>query len=153
MISVTEERYFPYTPADIFNLVSDVALYPEFVPGVLDAQVRPISPTSFYADLKMGYQFFRETYSCIVHLIPHERIEIEYIEGPFEKLNNIWTFTPKGQGVDVKFFMEFSFRSSLLQNIITSMFQRVVESMIGAFEERAHATLRAVGAISAQKSI
>jgi coenzyme Q-binding protein COQ10 len=80
---------------------------------------------------------FRERFTSRVSLCPPRRIDVAYAEGPFRYLNNHWTFTPVAGGSKVGFFVDFEFKSRLLQRLIEVLFSEAVRRMVGAFEKRA----------------
>ena len=45
-----ESRVIKHTPKNLFNLVSDVSKYPEFLPWCLGARVKNINQNNFDAD-------------------------------------------------------------------------------------------------------
>ena len=66
------------------------------------------------------------------------RIDVEYgKEGPFRHLENHWTFLPSEKGCIVEFYLDFEFRSKMLQRVIGVLFHEAVRRMVGAFEARA----------------
>ncbi len=133
-----EKRTLPYPPETMYAIVADVKRYPEFLPWVLEADIIKSTEQGFLADLTVGYKLFQDTYRSEVILTPHERIEIRYIKGPFNHLHNHWIFTSApSNAVDIDFFIDFEFRSSLFQSMIQSVFTEAVKKMITAFEERA----------------
>jgi len=134
----SETRALPYTPAQMFDLVADVARYGEFLPWVSGVRVRSNSETEMVADLAVGFKALRETFTSRVRKRrPHE-IHVDYLEGPLKHLRNDWTFRPDGQGGTlVDFTVDFAFRSRLFEAVAGQMFDRALRKMIGAFEERA----------------
>ena len=67
-----------------------------------------------------------------------QQIDIEYIKGPFRYLNNRWSFEDNGDGsCTIDFFIDFEFKSKILQKLISSVFEMAVRRMVRAFEERA----------------
>ena len=44
------------------------------------------------------------------------------VKGPFEHLINRWRFTPEGSGTRIDFFLDFKFRSRLLEKLIGPLF-------------------------------
>ena len=134
----TEKRTLPYPPETLYAIVADVKRYPEFLPWVLEADIIKQTDQGFLTDLTVGYKLFQDSYRSEVILTPHERIDIRYIKGPFKHLHNHWTFAPSSSnGVDIDFFIDFEFQSSLFQSLIQSVFTDAVKKMITAFEERA----------------
>jgi coenzyme Q-binding protein COQ10 len=62
---------------------------------------------------------------------------VRYESGPFRYLNNHWVFRPHDQGCEVDFFIDFEFRSRILQAAIGVVFNEAVRRMVGAFIKRA----------------
>jgi coenzyme Q-binding protein COQ10 len=140
----SERRILPFTPEQIFELVGDVARYPEFLPWCTGARIREkqVTPTGevLVADLMIGFKMVREKFTSRVTLDrPKMRIDVEYINGPFKHLNNHWTFSPTANGqCQIDFHLEFEFSSIVLQKLIGVLFHEAVRRMVAAFEARAH---------------
>ncbi|HEX4615741.1 MAG TPA: type II toxin-antitoxin system RatA family toxin [Stellaceae bacterium] len=132
-----EERVLPYTPEQLFDLVADIERYPEFLPWCVGARIKERRPDLVVADLIIGFRMFRERFTSRVSLRPPTQIDVTYAEGPFRYLNNHWTFTPVAGGSRVGFFVDFEFKSRLLQRLIEVLFSEAVRRMVGAFEKRA----------------
>ena len=134
----TETRKLPYTADQMFNLVGDVARYPEFLPWCLGARVKEQREDMLLADLMIGFKMVREKFTSKVWLNRDERrIDVEYINGPFRQLKNHWTFVDEPGGCRVEFFLEFEFSSVMLQKLIGVLFHEAVRRMVAAFETRA----------------
>jgi coenzyme Q-binding protein COQ10 len=134
-----ETRILPYTPEQLFALVADIERYPEFLPWCTGARVRERRPDLVVADLVIGFRMFRERFTSRVTLAPPRRIDVAYAEGPFRYLNNHWTFTAAPGGCRVDFFVDFEFKSRVLQRVIEVLFSEAVRRMVAAFEKRAEA--------------
>ncbi|NQV54945.1 MAG: type II toxin-antitoxin system RatA family toxin [Rhodospirillales bacterium] len=133
-----EKKRLPYTPEQMFDLVSDIEKYPEFLPWCVGTRIREAEGHKLTADMVIGYKMFRERFTCIVELDrAGERIDVAYSEGPFKYLNNHWLFLKDGDGVIVDFYVDFEFRSRLLQKLIGAVFNEAVRIMVHAFEKRA----------------
>lgn len=134
-----EKKILRYTPEQIFQMVADVHRYPEFLPWCVGARVLSRDETRLIADLTIGFKLFRETFRSEVTLERPHRIEVKYLDGPFRYLNNTWNLTPVPGGTEVNFFVDFEFRSKLLQTVIGTVFNEAVRMMVRAFERRAMA--------------
>src|SRR5215472_6829143 len=132
-----EERVLSYTPEQLYSLVADVERYPEFLPWCVGARIKEREGNLIVADLIIGFRMFRERFTSRVTLDPPKRIDVAYTEGPFRYLTNHWTFAPVPDGCRVDFFVDFEFRSRLLQRLIEVLFNEAVRRMVGAFEKRA----------------
>lgn len=134
-----ERRTLPHTQAQLFELVADVARYPEFLPWCVGARVREQSDDVVTADLVIGYKLFRERFTSTVTLSRPDRIDVAYFNGPFRYLNNHWIFEPEGEDTcTIDFYVDFEFRSRLMQKLIGVVFNQAVRRMIRAFEARAN---------------
>ena len=136
-----QRKKLPYTPEQMFDLVADIEKYPQFLPWCLACRVKKREDNVVWGDLMVGFKVFRETFTSKVTLERPRRVDVEYIDGPFRYLNNHWIFEPAdgGASTDVDFFIDFEFRSRLLQTVATGVFNEAVKRMVAAFEARAHA--------------
>ena len=132
-----EQRVLPYSPEQLFALVADVERYPEFLPWCVGARVRERSPELIVADLIIGFRMLRERFTSRVTLDPPNRIDVAYTEGPFRYLTNHWIFERVPGGCRLDFFVDFEFKSRLLQHLIEVLFSEAVRRMVAAFEGRA----------------
>ncbi len=66
-----ERQIVPYTPDQLFDVVADVAKYPQFLPWCVGARIRSRTANMLTADLTIGFGPFRETFTS--HAIALER--------------------------------------------------------------------------------
>lgn len=131
-----ERRQLPYTPAQMYDLIADVAKYPEFLPWCQGARLYKQEEGSFHADLIIGFKMFRERFTSHV-LLGENEIEINYIKGPLKYLKNHWRFSATDEGCDVDFMVDFEFRSKIFEKLVGHLFTEAVHRMVLAFEKRA----------------
>ena len=135
-----EHRRLPYSPAQLFTLVADVARYSEFLPWVSAVRVRSDSEAEMVADLVVGFKGLRETFTSRVHKQRPHHIRVDYLDGPLKHLHNEWRFEPDGEGgTRLEFAVDFAFRSTIFEAIAGQMFDRAFRKMTDAFETRANA--------------
>ena len=132
-----EKRILRHRPDEIFQIVADVHRYPEFLPWCAAARVLSRDETRLVADLTIGFKMFRETFRSDVALVRPELVQVRYLDGPFRYLNNTWKLREVPQGTEVDFFVDFEFRSRLLQAVIGTVFNEATRVMVRAFERRA----------------
>jgi coenzyme Q-binding protein COQ10 len=140
-----ERRVMPHSAEQMYGLIADVGSYPEFLPWCAAARVRQTRPLPdgtgevMDADLVISFKLFRERFGSRVTLRPEARIiDVEYLDGPFKYLNNHWEFIPKdAESCEVDFFVDFEFRSALLQRVIGVVFGEAMHRIVRAFERRA----------------
>jgi coenzyme Q-binding protein COQ10 len=148
--SFRSERRVRHKAGQMFDLVADCERYPEFVPLCTGLRVRNRRPDghgreTLIADMSVGYKMMREKFTSRVVLDkPRLRVVVEYIDGPFSHMENIWTFRdePDGARSLVTFFIDYEFRSRTLGALMGSMFDAAFRKFARAFEERADAIYR-----------
>ena len=144
MPQFSTKRHVQHSASDMFDLIADVEHYPEFVPLCRSLRVRKRLADAdgreiIVADMTVAYKLVYETFTSRVTLdrAEHE-ILVEYLEGPFRKMNNRWRFHPTGQGAcDVEFFISYEFRSRTLGLLMGAMFDAAFGRFSAAFERRA----------------
>ena len=138
----SETRTLPYTAQQMYDLVADVARYPEFLPWTAAARIRSRTPEGDHevmlADLVVSFKVFREKFGSRVTLWPdRKRIDTEYIEGPFRHLHSRWEFRDVEGGSEVHFEVDFEFRNIILQKAAGLFFFEAMQRIVRAFESRA----------------
>jgi coenzyme Q-binding protein COQ10 len=137
-----EKKMLPYSDEQLFDMVADVRRYPEFLPWCVGARVVSRTEHELIADLTIGFKMFRETFRSQVTLERPHHVHVRYLTGPFRYLNNHWRFRPVTGGTEVDFFVDFEFKSRLLQAVIGTVFNEAVRLMVRAFERRAYVLYR-----------
>ncbi|MDX1975714.1 MAG: type II toxin-antitoxin system RatA family toxin [Rickettsiales bacterium] len=146
MPSHTEQQLSPYSPEQIFDLVMDIERYPQFLPWCRAARITEQGEGYLLAELIISFKHFSESYVSRVSFTrptaPAQtgHVLVEMVRGPFEHLTNRWEFTPTADGgTQIAFFIDFRFRSRLLEKLIGGLFSKATDKMALAFKERADA--------------
>ena len=153
MHSHTVVHHLPYRPDDLFELVGDVARYPEFVPWITTMRVRNVRQDAagvWTADAEagVGFSFLKERFGTRVRRDPAAReIRVDLLHGPFRKLANRWTFEPEPAGTKITFEIDFEFKSRILDALLAANFNRAVDKLIACFEARAAERYERVGPV------
>ena len=138
----TEKRIMPYTAKQMYDLVADVETYPDFLPWCAETRIRKVTKDShktiIEADLIIAFKVFRERFGSRVTLKAEKfSIDVEYLDGPFKYLNNHWIFRDVDGGCEADFFVDFEFKSRVLQALIGVVFNEAMQRIVKAFEMRA----------------
>ncbi len=145
MPSFHTSRRAAHPASDMFALVADVEKYPQFVP--LCSGLRVLrrehhgGHETLTARMTVAYKLFRESFTCRVVLKPEEHaIVVDYLDGPFRRLHNRWTFTPLGEAASqVGFHLDYEFKSHAFQLMMGAVFDHAFRRFADAFEARANA--------------
>ncbi|MFG1349243.1 type II toxin-antitoxin system RatA family toxin [Xanthobacter autotrophicus] len=152
MPSFTNARRVRHGARDMFDLVADVERYPEFVPLCQSLRIKRRMKSDegveiLVADMTVAYKLIRETFTSRVTLDrPRLTIHVEYLDGPFSRLDNRWEFVGRGEDAsEVKFFISYEFRSRTLAMLMGAMFEAAFRRFADAFEARADQVYGTVG--------
>ncbi|HET7850407.1 MAG TPA: type II toxin-antitoxin system RatA family toxin [Pseudolabrys sp.] len=144
MPQFSTRRHVHHRAAQMFELVADVEKYPQFVPlcSALKVKSRVTNDNgteTIVADMTVAYKLIRETFTSRVTLDrPGMKIQVEYLSGPFSRMQNRWVFRDAGNGgCDVEFFIDYEFRSRMLAMLMGAMFDAAFRRFSAAFEKRA----------------
>ena len=144
MPQFNSRRRVRHSAAEMFDLVADVEQYPQFVPMCSALKVRQRTSggegiETIVADMTVSFKLVRETFRSRVTLErPKLQILVEYLQGPFSRMQNRWSFKPAGEAAcDVEFFIDYEFRSRMLGMLMGSMFDVAFRRFASAFEQRA----------------
>ena len=144
MPQFSTKKTVAHSAADMFDLVADVEHYPQFVPLCRSLAVRRRTKDAegrdvIVADMTVAYKLVREAFTSRVTL-DRAKLEIlvEYLEGPFERMNNRWSFRPTGEhACEIEFFIAYEFRSRTLGLLMGGVFDAAFRRFATAFERRA----------------
>jgi coenzyme Q-binding protein COQ10 len=144
MPQFTTTRRVRHSADDMFDLVADVEHYPQFVPLCRSLDVRKRSTDGqgkdvIVADMTVAFKLIHETFTSRITLDRQKReILVEYLEGPFQRMNNRWSFRPESERTcEVEFFIAYEFRNRMLGFVMGSMFDAAFRRFAVAFERRA----------------
>jgi coenzyme Q-binding protein COQ10 len=144
MPQFSTKRRVRHAAQNMFDLVADVEKYPEFVPLCEAMRVRSNTDKGegvsvLVAEMTVAYKLIRQTFTSRVTLDrPKLAILVEYLNGPFSRMQNRWAFVPTGeQSCQVEFFIDYEFRSRAFAMLMGAMFDTAFRRFAAAFEKRA----------------
>lgn len=128
-----------YSPQEIYDLVTDVAAYPEFLPWCGGASVEPLDGDTVRATVVIDFKGIRQSFTTRNTHQPPELVQMELIEGPFTNLQGRWRFTSlaDGKACKVEFELDYRFSNFLVEKVIGPVFNHIASSFIDAFVQRA----------------
>ncbi len=128
----------PFTAQQMFDLVADVARYPQFLPWCRSAQVDFADAQHQQATLEIAKGPLKKSFTTRNRLAAPERIEIALVSGPFRSLDGAWTFEDlDGNGARVRLEMNFEMAGALLGRTLSPVFAEIANTLVEAFCQRA----------------
>ncbi len=140
MHTVQRSVLVPYSNAQMFDLVADVAKYPEFMPWCGGTQVHSHDEHGMQASVTIVFAGVRQTFTTRnEHQYP-DLITIELVDGPFSHLRGKWEFKALApDACKVIYTMEYAFSNRALEMVVGPVFNRIASSFIDSFTQRAQA--------------
>ena len=140
----SSKRRVHHSASQMFDLVADMERYPEFVPLCQSMRVRRRTPSAegietAIAEMTVAYKVIHETFTTRVTLDRQNlQILVEYLNGPFSRMENRWDFHPAGErACRIEFFISYEFKSRVLAMLMGAMFDAAFRRFAEAFERRA----------------
>ena len=129
-----------YSAEEMFDLVTDVARYPEFLPWCDRASVEP-DETGMRAEIGIALAGLHQTFKTHNEHVPGREVNMALVDGPFSHLEGHWKFIPLGQpgqrACKVTLELQYDFKNAALATLVGPVFDRIAGSMVDAFVKRA----------------
>ncbi len=131
-----------HTADNLFELVSGIETYPDFIKWILSMAVKPISSSGTAVErigtAQVGFRGFSETFATkVVSDAEARTVEVSLVRGPLRHLNNSWKFIPRGDATDVEFFVDFEFKNLILRALASANFELAMNRIMAAFVSEA----------------
>jgi len=124
----------PYSSKIMYQIVNDVAAYPEFLPWCGGSRVMSETDDSMEAAVLMKKGPLNHWFSTRNRLNPHSEIKMELIDGPFKKLRGAWRFESlDSESSKISLDLEFEFSSGLTSKLLTPIFSQIANTMVDSF--------------------
>jgi len=135
---VERSAIVPYSAQQMYDLVNDVAAYPQFLPWCRAARIDAVSPTEAMATIAIARGMLRTEFTTRNLLVPGADIAMHLLRGPFKNLTGHWQFSPIGaRGSRVGFRVEFEFKNALTAVAFNPIFEMLCGTIVEAFTARA----------------
>ena len=144
MPSQRENRVIKHNKNQMFDLVSDIDNYSEFLPWCNSSKIisrqKHDDKEIVIADLEIGYDQFVYTYRSEVKLFKDKNaIRVKNIDGPFKYLENSWKFIEIDKSsCEIQFEIDFELNVSILDLLMKKFFDLAFQRMVQAFIDRAN---------------
>jgi len=132
----------PHHAENMFDLVSDIARYPDFIRWIRSMRVSAERDEGHVhhclGEASVGFKGFSERFATTVEADSSERtVRADLVRGPFRHLRNTWSFVPTEQGTRIDFHIDYEFSNFVLRMLARNNFQLAVDKIMGAFIEEA----------------
>jgi len=138
MAQVNRSALVMFSAAQMYDLVNDVAAYPEFLPGCVGSCVIELKDNVMTASVDVSKAGVKKTFTTTNTLMHNQRIDMMLLDGPFKKLQGGWQFVALDeQACKIVLALDFEFSNKLVEMAFGKVFKEMVNNMVKAFTERA----------------
>ncbi|KOO03973.1 SRPBCC family protein [Vibrio nereis] len=138
MKQVSRSALVSFSAEQMYNLVNDVASYPDFLPGCSGSRILESSTGAMVASVDVSKAGISKTFTTSNELSPGESIVMSLVDGPFKMLKGGWFFTALDeQACKVELKLEFEFSSKMIEMAFGKVFNELTSNMVNAFTQRA----------------
>jgi len=135
---VNRSALLPYTPLEMFELVSDITSYPDFLPWCSSAQILSRQDDELSARVGFSVSGVSQSFTTRNRLQTGEEIGMQLVDGPFSELQGRWRFEPLGDsGCKISLFLEYNFSSKMVALAVGPVFNKIANTLVDAFQKRA----------------
>ena len=139
MAHIKRNALVHYSPAEMYQLVNNVADYADFLPWCRSSSVISESDTEMIASVEIAKGVLNKTFTTRNRLEKDKRIELELVDGPFKKLSGYWQFDAlkTENACKVNLELEFEFDSAMMSIAAKPIFTQIANSLVDSFCKRA----------------
>ncbi|MEX3606724.1 MAG: type II toxin-antitoxin system RatA family toxin [Burkholderia sp.] len=127
-----------HSAEQMFDLVTDVADYPNFLPWCGGIEIRCQDETGMEARIDINFNGIRQHFATRNNQERPYRIDIEFTDGPFKKFIGHWRFMPlRAHACKIEFALHYEFTSMILEKIVGPVFSHIANTLVDSFVKRA----------------
>jgi ribosome-associated toxin RatA of RatAB toxin-antitoxin module len=138
MAIVEKSALVPFSAQQMFELVSQVAQYPDFLPWCSSADIKSESVDGVVATLGIAFKGIRQSFTTENQHRSGAAIDMNLVDGPFRQLCGRWDFLIlRENACKVSLRLEYEFSSRLLEQVLGPVFGTISNSLVDSFISRA----------------
>lgn len=138
MANISRSALVMYSCEQMYKLVDDIDLYPQFIPNCADAKRIQTSYNTVEGSLLISSVGISKWFTTKNQLTANKEISMQLINGPFKHLTGVWKFIELDQfACKVELELDFEFSSKMIELAFGGIFNNVVANMVSAFTQRA----------------
>ena len=137
MHEVRRSAITPYSPEAMFDLVTDIDAYSDFVPWCSQSEILS-SDDGVVAKLSIAQGPLQASFTTRNVNTRPSHVAMTLVEGPFSDLEGVWTVSPLGEeGSKLELVVRFAFDNPLKDKLLGAVFEQTCNRLVDAFVTRA----------------
>jgi ribosome-associated toxin RatA of RatAB toxin-antitoxin module len=138
MPTISRSALVMFSCQQMYQLVNDVAAYPEFLTDCKASKIIAKTDTSMTASLLVAKAGIQKWFTTENTLIENQQIILTLVDGPFKKLSGCWQFEQLSeQACKVSLTLDYEFSNKLIAAAFGGIFSSLANSLVQQFSQRA----------------
>jgi len=138
MANVQKSALIKYSAQQMFDLVDNIAAYPEFLPWCTGSEVMVREANMVEARVQIAKGGFKNAFATRNTNQVGERISMALLEGPFSSLEGVWSFLPLREDASkISLDLDFEMNGMMANLAFGAVFNQICNTMVSSFTERA----------------
>ena len=138
MADVQKSLLIQHSAQRMYNLVTDVAKYPEFLPWCGGVEVYQSTPELMEAKININFKGVKQYFHTKNIQKSPTNIDMTFVSGPFKKFEGRWIFTPLADDAcKIEFSLRYEFSNFVLDKLIGPVFSVIANTFVNSFVKRA----------------
>ena len=130
-----------YSAQEMFDLITGVEQYPQFLPWCDQTKVLEREENGMTAEIGIAFAGLHQKFVTHNTHVPGREVHVKLVSGPFSNLDGHWTFTPVGENGEracrIDLELQYGFQNLALAALVGPVFDKIASTMVDAFVKRA----------------
>ena len=138
MVNISKSALVSYSAQEMFEIVDDIASYPQFLPWCGSTQIIQRNEDTVEAAIQITHSGINKTFTTRNRNQKGKMIEVQLVNGPFRHLHGYWRFERlEDNACKVSLDMDYEFSSKILGLLVGPIFGQIANTLVDAFCTRA----------------
>ncbi len=138
MTVVQKSALIKFSALQMFNIVDDIELYPDFLPWCSGSRILNREGNVVDAELKISKAGFNKTFATRNRSEDNNKLFLSLLDGPFSSLEGVWSFIPLREDASkISLDLEFEINGKFASLAFGVVFNQICNTMVTSFTDRA----------------
>ena len=144
MTEISRSALLPYPAAKIFELINDIAAYPQYMDGCVGTELLSEGQDEHgekYIEARLDLSKAGFLYSLTTRnrIKPPHSVEMTLVDGPFDDFSGLWSVQELADSAcKVNLVLTFTLSSKVLSAATKLLFNPMADDLVDALVKRAH---------------
>jgi ribosome-associated toxin RatA of RatAB toxin-antitoxin module len=139
MADVHKSLLIQHSAKQMYDLVTDVEKYPEFLPWCGGVEIFQSTPELMEAKININFKGINQYFHTKNIQKSPTNIDMTFVAGPFKAFEGHWVFSPLAEDAcKIEFLLHYEFSNFVLDKLIGPVFSVIANTFVNSFVKRAN---------------